>query len=84
MLANGDMETEINTIIALASNTFNRLINIWKAKSISIKTKLKLYNACILPVLTYGRESWKSTSQIEKRLDSFENKCLRKIATSNG
>jgi hypothetical protein len=50
---------------------------------LSIKQNLSLFNSCILPVLTYGCEIWKSTKLIEEKLNAFENKCLRKITNTH-
>ena len=70
---------EINTRIAIAANAFTKLKNIWKSKDLNTHTKIKLFRSCVIPILTYGCESWKSTSQIDKKFDSLENKCLRKL-----
>ena len=35
---------------------------IWKSR-ISISTKLKLYNTCILPIFLYGSECWADTKR---------------------
>ena len=43
--------------------TFTRLKNIWKSTSISRKTKMRLYNCCVLPVLLYGAECWRTNTQ---------------------
>ena len=77
--ASGDTSPEIATRIALASSAFNKLANIWKSGSLSNHTKLKIFNSCVIPVLTYGCESWKSSVTIDKKLVAFENKCLRKL-----
>src|SRR5579871_3968764 len=79
MSSEGDATKEINTRIAMAANAFNKLTNIWISKDLNIHTKIKLFRSCVIPVLIYGCESWKSTNQIEKKLDNFENKCLRKL-----
>jgi len=70
---------EINTRIAFAANAFAKLTNIWKSKDLRMQTKLKVFNSCVIPVLIYGCESWKSTQASDKKLNSFENKCLRKL-----
>ena len=41
--------------------------------------KLKIFNSCVVPVLTYGCESWRTSPAMEKKLDAFENKCLRRL-----
>jgi hypothetical protein len=39
------------------------LCNIWKTTAFSKKTKLKLYNSCVLSVLLYGSECWRMTDK---------------------
>jgi len=46
---------------------------------ISLSTKLQLYNVYILPVFLYGTEIWSITKAIEKRIDAFDQWCLRRI-----
>ena len=46
---------------------------------ISVSTKLRLYNVYILPVFLYGAETWSITKAIEKRIDAFDQWCLRRI-----
>ena len=79
MFVDGDSMKEINTHIAVAASTFTKLNNIWKSKDLGRNTKLKPFNSCIVPVLTYGSENWKSTQATDQKLNSFENKCLRKL-----
>ena len=50
--------------------------NIWSS-SISLETKLRLYNACFLPFL-YGSEVWSVTSSLSKKIDAVDNWCLRR------
>jgi hypothetical protein len=73
----GDATLEIKTLRDLASNSSKQLTNVWKSKPLSNKTKLSLFNSGILPVLTYGCESWKFTKVVEEKLNACENKCLR-------
>ena len=75
----GDTRKEVRIRIAKAASIFKNLENIWDSKVISTKTKLRLFNSNVMSTLTYACESWKSTKEIDKKLDSFENKCLRKI-----
>jgi len=52
--------------------------HIWRSM-ISLSTKLRLYNVYILPVFLYGAETWSITKAIEKRIDAFDQWCLRRI-----
>ena len=58
---------------------FRKLQKIWSLTSISLKIKLQLYNAILLPTAFYASETWKSTAAISKRLNVFHQKYLRKI-----
>jgi hypothetical protein len=57
---------------------FVQLYRIWKNKNIRIKTKLKIFNSNVKAVLLYGCETWKVTSSITQKLQSFINHCLRR------
>ena len=52
--------------------------HIWQSM-ISLSTKLWLYNVYILLVFLYGAETWSITKAIEKRIDAFDQWCLRRI-----
>jgi len=52
--------------------------NIW-GSGITLETKLRLYNTCILPIFLYSSEIWCLTSTLEKRIDALDNWCLRRI-----
>ena len=40
---------------------------------------MKLYNACVIPVFMYGLETWQLTEKQEKKLDVFDQRCLRRV-----
>ena len=67
--------------IALACSAFGRLKeNIWIRRNVLSKLKVRLYSALILPIATYGSESWTLKSEDSKRLLVFENDCLKCLA----
>ena len=75
----GSSAPEITRRIAIARNCMKTLDkSIWRT-SITLKTKIRLYNSYILPVLLYGAETWTITGSIEKKLDAFDMWCLRRI-----
>ncbi|CAH1250103.1 Hypp8768 [Branchiostoma lanceolatum] len=55
------------------------LNRVWCSRRISPQTKIRLYNSLVLPILTYGRETWTLTAAQERRLDAFDTKCQRRI-----
>ena len=67
------------TGISLASNIFIRLTNIWKQSKLSMHTKMRLYNALVISVLSYGSETWTLTKADERRLEAFHMNCQRRI-----
>jgi len=52
--------------------------HIWRSM-ITLSTKLWLYNMYILPVFLYGAEKWSITKATKKRIDAFDQCCLRRI-----
>ena len=75
----GDSEKDITEKIKKARQTFAMLNKIWKAKGLNLRTKLKIYRSNVLGVLLYSSECWKMTQSIIHKLETFQNKCLRRI-----
>ena len=71
----GDLKNRITR----ARNTFTKLGKIWNNNKITRKTKIKLFTTLVTPVLLYGCETWKMNKGDNKLIDTFQNKCLRKI-----
>ena len=40
---------------------------------------MRLFNACVKSVLLYGCETWKATTSVIKKLQTFLNRCIRTI-----
>ncbi|KAK4325426.1 hypothetical protein Pmani_004021 [Petrolisthes manimaculis] len=80
MSKGGFMEDEVNTRIGKAAAAFGKLIRrAWTNGKLTMKTKMLIYQSCVLSSLMYGSESWTLYSRQEKRLNSFHLRCLRKI-----
>jgi hypothetical protein len=69
----GGATKDVNLRIQMATGVFAGMSNIWTANYLSIKTKLRILNACVKPVLLYGCETWYVTRNIERKLQSFIN-----------
>jgi len=48
-------------------------------KPLSTVTKLRLMKALVWPVMLYGCEAWTLKLEEEKRIQAFENKCIREL-----
>ncbi len=53
--------------------------SIWRCRYLCRRTKLRIFKSLVLPVLLYGCETWTLTSDLERRLNIFGTKCLRRI-----
>ena len=74
------LEMEINKRIGKAATTFGNLQDrAWSNKNLTTRTKVRIYEACVLSILLYGCESWPTYSRQERRLNTFHLRCLRKI-----
>ena len=54
----GDCSYEIKTCLLLGRKVMTNLDSILKSRDIILPTKVRLVKAMVLPVVTYGCESW--------------------------
>ena len=62
------------TMAALA-----RLKIIWKYKNIRLKHKIRLMRALVITIFLYACETWTLTAEIQRKIQSLEFRCFRKI-----
>ena len=60
-------------------DAFQRLRRVWATREIGRRTKIRLFKTLIRPVLLYSCETWKITKADERKLNSFQFQCLRRI-----
>ncbi len=77
---NGRMEEIRSRIgkVARIIGVLNELV--WKQKALSRKTKMKVYNAIVVPTLAYGSETWVLNKHQESAIQATEMRVLRRIA----
>jgi hypothetical protein len=75
----GGTVKDVNIRIQKARGVFSRLQKIWQSTHIHKSTKIKIFNSCVKSVLLYGCETWLVSSEIQRKLQSFINHCLRYI-----
>ena len=72
-------EAEINRRTGIAYGAMSDLDTVWRDRHITRRTKLRLYNALVLPILLYASETWTLTDKLARKLDAFDTKSLRRI-----
>ena len=65
--------------IGIASSSMNSLSRVWAQANLSLHTKLRIYNTCIMPVFLYGSETWTLLSADTSSLQAFHMRCQRRI-----
>ena len=75
----GGGSRDIRNRLQKARGVFQRLGKVWAARGIGRGTKIRLFQTLVRPVLLDGCETWKITKADERRLNSFQCQCLRRI-----
>ena len=77
--ADGTIDKEPSSRIQKASGAFYQLSRIWYSRNIKTPTKVRIYKAAVLTILSYGSEVWNTTQAQIKRFEVFHQRCLRRI-----
>ena len=57
--SNLSLDTEIDKKIGMADTTLARISSrVWEIPKLTTKTKMAVYNACVISTLLYGSETW--------------------------
>ena len=70
--ANGDCSLEIKKFLLLRRKPMTKLDSILKSINITLPTKVHIVKAMVLPVVTYGCESWTIKKAEHRRINPFE------------
>jgi len=65
--------------LGVATSSMSTFSRVWSQKRLSLKTKLCIYQTCILSIVLYGLEAWMLLSKDFKRLQAFYMQCQRRI-----
>ena len=77
---NLSLDTEIDKRIGQAATTFARLTSrVQTNPKLTVKTKMVVYNACVVSTLMYGSETCTTYARQEKRVNSFHLRSIRRI-----
>ena len=70
---------EVLSRIAQATAALTKLKYIWNDQNITLSSKIRLMRALVISILLYACESWTLTAEIEKRIQSTEMRCFRRL-----
>ena len=76
---NGGTEADVNCRVDEPSAVFQKMRPIWSTQTITMKTKIRLFSIIIIPIATYASETWKITAKVARKLNAFQQRCLRRI-----
>ena len=77
---NLSLDAEIDKRIGKAATIFARLtVRVWNNSKLTVKTKMSVYNACVISTLLYGSETWTLYARQERRLNTFHIRSIRRI-----
>ena len=75
----GGTDEDVKARIRKAQHAFTILRPVWRSTAITANTKLRLFGSNVKSILLYGSETWRVTKAISSKVQSFINRCLRRI-----
>jgi hypothetical protein len=75
----GRSSPEIARRIGLAAASMKSLERLWRQRHLRLRTKLRIYESCVLSVLLYCSETWTLLKTDAVRLQAFHMRCVRRI-----
>ena len=73
IITDGDCSHEIKRHLLFRRKVMTNLDNILKGRDITLPTKVRLVKAMVIPVVTYGRQSWTIKKAECQSIDAFEH-----------
>jgi hypothetical protein len=71
---NNSIEEEIKEIISLGNKAYHANQDLFKSKLLTEKSKLRMYQALVRPVVTYACETWVLKENTRLKLQVFEGR----------
>ena len=74
-----DTQNDIKTGKVFATNAANNLKHLFLNKDVTIDVKTKLFKSYITPIFLYNSELWTLTNNMQRKVDSFQRRIIRKF-----
>ena len=78
--AGGGDIADVRRRIAMATQRFGKLRNLWKDGNLHMNLRMRLYKACVCSILTYGSEAWKITKTVAAALNGANSNMVSTIS----
>jgi hypothetical protein len=72
-------DPDVKIRVSKVRASFLQLKEVWTSKYLSTNTKIGLFNSNVKSVLLHGAETWRTTVNTTKEIQTFTSNCLRRI-----
>ena len=79
VLSDDGSKPEILSMIPQATAALTKLKPFWRDNNISLGSKMKLMHSLVISIFLYACDSWTLTAELDKRTQSFEMRCYRRL-----
>ena len=79
VLTDEGSKQEILSRIAQTIGALTKLKTIWKDKNIALSSKIRLMRSLVISIFLYACETWTLTAELEKRIQTTEMRCFRRL-----
>ena len=73
-----DTQEDIKRRKQLANNALRKLSHVFEDKHLKVKTKVRVFRACVESVFSYNSELWTTNKTTSNKIDSFHRRLLRR------
>ena len=77
--ANGSQEPDVKRRIGIATTRMGQLRHLFNSTKIQMNTKLRLYEAAVVSLFTYGCEAWALTPKTIQQLNGANSRMLKRF-----
>ena len=74
-----DTQSDFKRRKQLSLTAMQNFIHIWKDTHLPLRIKIRLFNACVCPVMLAGSELWTMTKSLDGQVNAFQRKLLRTV-----
>ena len=70
---------EVLARVAQTTAALAKLKPVWKDRNISLTSKVRLLRSLVISIFLYACETWTLTAELQKRIQSMEMRCYRRL-----